>query len=150
MKAFVLFVSAAALACAQSTTQTDLLDAAGNRIRGPEVEIRGNVRTERLQSINGRAVPLENIEERVVSDDGRVKVIERTTKKFDQTGHLAETQRVTEEQTRLGDGNSSIRASTYRTDVNGNLQLAERSVTETRKSGTAQTSEALIERPTLD
>ncbi len=150
MTACVLFLSATALACAQTTIQTYVFDAEGNRTRGPEVDVRGDVRTELLPSINGRSVPLEKVEERVIRDDGTSKLIERTIQRFDQTGHLAQTERVSEERTRQADGGSQVRATTYRTDVNGNMQLFERSSTEIRKTGEALTSDVVVERPSIN
>jgi hypothetical protein len=103
MTRVVLLLSTAVLAAGQATTQSYIYDGAGNRSRGPDVDARGDARTERLQSINGRSVPLEKVEQRVISDDGRTRVVERVVQRFDQTGNPAGTERISEEQTKLGD-----------------------------------------------
>src|SRR5438270_6148088 len=66
------------------------LDVNGQRVRGPEItETKTKTsyeRTERLQSINGRLVPLERIEERIIRDDSSGRVLERIVYRFDPDG----------------------------------------------------------------
>jgi hypothetical protein len=151
MKGIFLCLAVAALVCGQdaSSSQTYVYDGLGNRTRATQSDIRGDSRTETAQSINGRSVPLEQVEERVLRSDGTTKVVERIVRKFDPTGRLSQTDRIVEEQTQLSGGGSTVRATTYRGDLNGNMQPVERSLTETRKSGTVLTSDALIERPSM-
>jgi hypothetical protein len=152
MKGILLCLAVAALACAQdaSSSQTYVYDGLGNRIRATQSDINDGSRTERAQSINGRSVPLEQVEEHVLRSDGTTKVVERIVKKFDPTGRLAQTDRVVEEQTPLSGGGSTVRTTTYRSDLNGNMQPVERSLTETRKAGSVLNSDAVIERPSLN
>ena len=79
------------LAQAANTYTTTTTDVNGNRVAGPVIsETRSKTAsdiTERSQSINGRLVPRERIEERVVRDDASGKVTERITRPYDQTGN---------------------------------------------------------------
>jgi len=144
----------AALAWPQSTTNTYSTDINGRRVEAPSIAATGTSsngeRTERFQSINGRQVPLEQIVDRVVREDANGKVTERILKKFDPTGHLALTERVLIEENKLPGGGSSVRESTYRTDVNGAAQEIERRTTETRVQGSTTTANTLVDRPTLN
>ena len=148
----VWFATALALGAQQKTqsSQTYVYDGTGDRVRGPDVDIRGDSRTEKMQTVNGRTVPLEQIEQRVLRSEGPTKVVERIIKRFDPNGNLAGTERVVEEQTKYPDGGSTVRAATYRADVNGTMRPVERSVTETKKSGSTLTSQSVIDRPSLN
>ncbi len=107
-------------------------------------------RTRVTQSLNGRQVPLEQTEERVLRNDATGKVTERIVRKYDPMGQLASTERVvTEEQTKPG-GGSTARATTYRSDLNGRELETERRVSETRVAGTTTTNETSIQRPTIN
>ena len=153
MRSIVLCILAALALGAQQNTrtiQTYIYDGTGDRIRGPEVDIGGDSRTEKMRTINGRMVPLEQVEQRVVRSEGPTRVIERVIKRFDPGGNLAGTERVVEEETKSADGGATVRAATYRSDVNGNMHPVERSVTETRKAGGTLTSQSVIERPSLN
>jgi len=144
----------AVLAWPQSTTNTYSTDINGRRVETPSIAATGTSangeRTERFQSINGRQVPLEQIVDRVVREDANGKVTERILKKFDPTGRLALTERVLIEENKLPGGGSSVRESTYRTDVNGAAQAIERRTTETRVQGSTTTANTLVDRPTLN
>src|SRR5436853_7615945 len=71
--------------------RTYSIDANGQRVGGPEItETKTKTsyqRTERLQSLNGRLVPLERIEERTIREDSSGRVLERTVHRFDPDGH---------------------------------------------------------------
>ncbi len=142
-------LAACALLCGQSI-RTYTFDGLGDRIRGPQTEVGGDSRTETMQTLNGRSVPVEQVEERVVRSEGPLKVVERVIRRFDQTGAPIGLDRIVEEVTQLQGGSSSVRSSTYRRDVNGNMQLTERAATETRKSGPTETVSSVIERPSID
>ena len=136
-----------------SHTASSTVDVNGRTIEGPEVETAtsntNSVRTERVQSINGRKVPVEQITERVIRD-GPTRVVERTLQRFDQEGRPASQQvTLTEQESALG-GNSTVRSTTSQRDINGNLQVVERSVVQTRKTGATETSETVVERPTIN
>ncbi len=139
------------MAAAQSSTTSSTRDINGYRVdlQSFDSAAKGES-TERSQSINGRQVPLEQVVDRVVREDAGGKVTERILRKFDRDGKLASTERVMIEETKLSGGGSSVRETTYRSDVNGGLREAERKTTETRVSGSTTTSNTVIDRPSLN
>lgn len=145
----VIALSAAAFA--QQSSQTYIPDINGRRSEGANVSASrgagGIEKTERLRSINGRTVPLEQVEERVIRDDASGKVVERTIRRFDPTGRPAQTERAVIEEQKRPDGSGTRRETVYRSDLNGRLEPAERSVTESRKQGSQTIHETLVERP---
>jgi hypothetical protein len=147
-------VFGAALAWPQSSTTTFSKDLNGNRVAEQAFTANGTPgdgeRTERFQSINGRQVPLEQTVDRVVRQDAKGKVTERILKKFNPNGQLVSTERVLIEETKLPGGGSSVRETTYRSDVNGGSQEAQRQTTETRVNGSTTTASTVIDRPTLN
>jgi hypothetical protein len=150
VKPVLLLVLGAALAPAQNTTTTHIKDFNGNRVEGPSVSNSASgERTERFQSINGRQVPLEQVTERVIREDANGKVTERTVRKFDSNGQPVATERAMIEESKLAGGGSTVRQTTYRSDVNGSLREAERKTIETRVSGSTTTASTVVDRPSL-
>jgi hypothetical protein len=143
---FLAFI--ATFAAAQSASTTYTKDLNGNRVEGKLIDTsaKGD-RTERYQSINGRQVPVEQVTERVVSDDASGKVTERIVQKFDPTGRPASMERVMIQENKHPGGGSTVRETTYRSDVNGGEREAVRKATETRVSGSTTTASTVIERP---
>jgi hypothetical protein len=154
VKLLLYLALGAVLAWPQSATNTFSTDINGRRVEAPSIAATGTSangeRTERTQSINGRQVPLEQIVDRVVREDANGKVTERIRKKFDPTGRLALTERVLIEENKLPGGGSSVRQSTYRTDVNGATHEDERRTTEIRVQGSTTTASTVVDRPTLN
>jgi hypothetical protein len=146
-----LFALAAALTAAgQSTVDSYTYDINGARVAGPQTVASDHTRTERTRSINGRTVPLERSEERVLRSDSTGKTIERIVRRYDPDGRQVQVERIlVEEQTR-GDGTSQVRTSTYQTDANGNPHLVERSIAENRKTPSGSASEVIIEKPSVN
>ena len=148
-----LLVLASAWGQETATYQSSSLDVNGRLLKGPQVTTAtsktGSVRTERAQSINGRMVPLEETTERVIRD-GPVKVVERTRQRYDQDGRPTPPEVTVVEQESRPEGGSVVRSTTSRRDINGNIQVTERSIMETRKTGTLESSETVIERPTVN
>ena len=58
--------------------------------------------------------------------------------------------RQTIEEQKRPDGSSTIQSTTYTTDINGNTQVTEKSVTDTQKNGSGETSETVVQRPTVN
>src|SRR5437763_404708 len=149
-----LLISTCIAAQDTATFRTYSVDVNGHRVDGAEItETKTKTsyqRTERLQSINGRLVPLERIEERTIREDSSGRVLERTVHRFDPDGHPSPHEKSLREEQKGAGGVSSVRTTTYRADINGNLQLAERSATETHKTGPTETAETLIERPAIN
>ncbi len=151
-----VFVSAVAL-CAQGTSvsSTTSVDINGNRVQNGPQQVTtksptGTLSTETMQSINGRMVPLERVEQRVLRDDASGRVVERIVRRYDSQGNPAPPTRETVEETKRSDGTSTTTATSYRTDFNGNTQVAQKAVTETRKSGAEERSETVVQRPTIN
>ena len=135
-----------------STTSVDIN---GDRVTdGPSIsETRsatGSQITESTQSINGRTVPLERVEERVLRNDASGRVTERIIQRFDPQGNPMPSAKQTIEEQKRPDGSSTIESTTYRGDVNGNMQVIEKSVTDTEKSASGETSETVVQRPTAN
>jgi hypothetical protein len=135
-----------------STTQVDIN---GNRISdGPAISqtksATSSVTTVTHQSINGGTVPLEKVEVHVLRDDASGKVTERITRRFDPQGNALPPVRETIEEQKRPDGSSSIQSTTYRSDINGNVQVAEKTTTDTHTTGSGESSETTVQRATAD
>lgn len=103
-----------------------------------------------MQSINGRSVPLEQVEERVLRNDASGKVTERITRRYDPQGNPLPPVKQTIEEQKRPDGSSTVQSTTYSTDINGNQQITEKSTTDTQKNGSGLTSETVIQRNTVN
>lgn len=101
-------------------------------------------------SLNGRRVPREMVEEKVVRDDPSGRIVERTVRPFDPNGIPGPPEKTRIEETRNPDGSSQIVKTTYRGDINGAMRLSARAVTETRKTADGETASTVVERPTLN
>jgi hypothetical protein len=138
-----------------SVTSTTAVDINGRRVPdGPAVvHSKSDGRsetTEVLQSVNGRMVPIQRVQERVLRDDSSGRVVERLIREFDQTGNpSAPAKEIIEEQKRP-DGSSTKQVSTYRGDINGGMQLIEKSITQTQTSGSTENAETVLQRPTVN
>ena len=134
---------------AQSTAITTSVDINGNHVQsslfstGKEGE-----RTELSQSINGRLVPKEQTESRVLSETPSEKVTETLDRKFDQNGQLVSIERTLTTERKLPGGGTTTAVSIYRSDVNGAIPEVERRTTETQPHGPGNvTSDITIARP---
>jgi hypothetical protein len=159
-----LFVTFSCLLCVtvpradaqqSAVNTTTTVDVNGNVVAdGPAIShtrsANGSQTTATTQSINGRTVPLEQVEERVVRNDSSGKVTERIIRRYDPQGNaLPPVRQVIEEQKR-SDGGATVQSTTYTTDINGNAQVTEKSVTNTQKSGSGETSETVVQRLTAN
>lgn len=149
MKWYVFALVAAAPAFAQSSIQRYEYDPSGNRTVGPSTTRSDGERAERTRSINGGAVAIEKVEERIVRSSDNERVVERILRRYNPEGQPAATQRVLIEETQLPGGRSSIRTSVYRSDLNGASQLIERSTEQIARSGDSTTREKVVERPSV-
>ncbi|HYL39359.1 MAG TPA: hypothetical protein VEV17_25795 [Bryobacteraceae bacterium] len=150
-----LFVSTLSVWAQSSASTTTAVDVNGQRIQeGPQVVRQTgpgySETTERKQSINGRMVPLERVEERVIRQDASGRVVERTIRRFDPQGNPTAPVRETIEEQKRPDGSSTVQTTTYRADINGSMQLAQKSIAETRKNGSQSTTESVIQKPTIN
>jgi hypothetical protein len=155
VKYFWIIPSLAVSLWAQRTNNTATYDINGNKVEGARFsEIRlpdgGTDRRETVRNINGQRVPIQTVDEKVVSESGGVRVVERTVKKFDASGNAGAPEKVRVEERKNSDGSTTTSTSVLRADINGNYAVAERAATVTRKSGNTTSSETTVERPTLN
>jgi len=153
--AWITLLLAAPICAQTSASISTTVDVNGNRVsNGPQIIQtklpNGNQTTETMQSINGRMVPLERVETRVVRDDASGKVVERLIRRYDPQGNPTQPVKETIEEQKRPDGSSTIQSTTYRGDINGNMQLSERSVTQSRKSDSSETTETVVQRPNIN
>src|SRR5689334_8295740 len=147
-----LTIAAALAAQDTSSYKTTTVDINGNRVeQGPEVTSSisktGSSSTQLMRSMNGRLVPLERTEERIVSEDASGKVVERIVYRYDGTGNPAGKEKSIIEERRGEGGRSTVTATKYGTDVNGRSVVTERITTQLQSNGDSQTAETTIERP---
>jgi hypothetical protein len=155
VKYFILagIVSILPLSAQDSSVRTTTsVDVNGNRIAdGPQIDRTSSknfVETaERMQSINGRMVPIERVEERVLRDDASGRVVERLIHRYDATGNPTTPVKETVEEQKRSDGSSTIQTTRYQGDVNGDMQLVQKSITDTHTSGSTETSSTVVQRP---
>jgi hypothetical protein len=153
---FLVLVSSLSLPAQQSDVkQTTSVDVNGNvLLDGPAISQtrsdNGSQTTVTTQSINGRTVPMEQVEQRVLRNDASSKVTERIVRRFDPQGNPLPPVRQTIEEQKRPDGSSSTQSTTYTTDINGNTQVTEKSITDTQKNGSGETSETTVQRPTVN
>jgi hypothetical protein len=137
-----------------SNSTTSTTDLNGQRVPGPDILEKkyknGLERVEIRQSINGRMVPAEQVEEHVIRDDASGRVVERVRRRFDPNGNPGPSEKTVIEEVKGTNGASTIRQTTYRGDINGGMQLAERSLTEVHKTGGDETTETVVERRTIN
>lgn len=146
-------LSAAAVWGQSQSLGTYTYDINGRRVLSSQTGIASapgasaNVRT--TQTLNGRQVPAESIEEKVISDGPGGKVVERVIKVYDETGRPASTEKQVITERKLESGGTEVSTAVYRSDLNGRAALAERTHTVSAKSGNQTTSQTVVERATL-
>ncbi len=107
-------------------------------------------RIETVRNLNGRRVPVESVEDKVVSESGGVKIIERLVKRYGADGRPGPPEKVHIEERKNADGSVNTATSVMRADINSTYVVAERSLTESKKSGDTTTASTVIQRPTLN
>jgi hypothetical protein len=100
--------------------------------------------------VNGRTVPLESTDEKVISRDGTTTVVERIIKRYDANGNPGPPEIERVQMTKNADGSMTTASQLYRSDINGNRQLAERSTTTVRQLGDRTETNTSIERPSVN
>src|SRR5512147_1607167 len=104
---------------------TSSVYADGSRVAGPtssETWSRDSYsKTTRSVNTNGRIVPSESIEERVVHRDANQTVTERLTQHYDYSGAPAGQERVRIEERQNPDGSQTVVKSSYQMDLHGRL-----------------------------
>jgi hypothetical protein len=147
---FVLCCIAAAQSAIVSTYTTDIN---GRRVEASSVATSGaaadHTTTERSQSINGREVPLEKRETKILRQDSSGSVTETIIRKYTPNGELSSTERVVSEENKSTSG-SNVRSTSFRSDINGQMQETERKTVETRIQGLTTSIETVVDRPSLN
>ncbi len=137
-----------------SVSETTSVDINGNRVESPAISrtasANASVTTETRQSINGRSVPMERVEERVLRDDASGRVVERLIQGYDPQGNPAPAVKVTIEEQKHADGSSSTQSTTYRGDINGSMQVIEKTTIDSRPNGSGESSQTVVQRPTAN
>src|SRR5260370_39021792 len=93
--------------------------------------------------------PIQSAEDRVLREDSQGKVVERTIRKFDPSGTPGLPIKVRIEEKTNPDGSTTVQSTAYEADINGNLQLFDRSTSQTSKNGATE-SATTVERATLN
>lgn len=149
MKCLVWLLASCAWA-QQSAISSRTYDINGRPVEGVRSLQSNGSRSQITRDANGRIVPVETVEERVVSESGPTKVIERTIRRYDPNGVPGPPERVRIEETKEPDGTIRSLSTVSRGDINGSFQLVERSTKITRTVGNRVESSTAIERPTLN
>ena len=110
----------------------------------------GSSTSQVVRNANGRTVPISRVEDKVVSETGGVKIIERTLQQFDPNGNPLPADKERIEIRKEADGSEHTITTVRRADVNGTLQVAERRTQIARKSGNDTTIATTVERPTAN
>jgi hypothetical protein len=106
----------------------------------------GSSQSQTITDFNGRRVPLEAAEETVISESAEGRVVERLVKKFDSQGRPTGQEKVRIEETKAGDGSTTVRSTVYDRDLNGHFAVRERSTTMTQKDASSTRAETVVER----
>jgi hypothetical protein len=133
------------LALGQSVTTDYTTDLSGHRVEGAQYRSSDGDRTELIQSINGRSVPLERSETKVLTDQPNHRVTETIVRRYDALGQLASTERTVSDEQKTA-GRSTIQATVYRSDLNGRLLESERRTIEAQTQGATTTADVTIAR----
>jgi hypothetical protein len=148
---FLFVVIGLVSAAGQSTSTTYAHDISGNRVPDMEKTVtKDGVLTDLRRSINGKEVPFQQIEEKVLSKVGSTTVTERIVRHYGADGKVVLTERIVTDETKTGDGQSTVHATTFRSDLNGDMAEAERKTIETRKMGAATVTDTSVESKSLN
>lgn len=143
------FFGIASIALAQSVATTYVTDVNGNRVPAGSVVSSDGDHTQLSQNLNGRIVPLEKTDEKVLSKDANGSVIERIVHKYDRNGQLTSTQRIVIEE-RKQPGGFTQQTTTYASDVNGEMHQTEHQTVEAHTQGSTTNTQTVVERPTIN
>jgi len=125
-------------------------DLNGRQVPVADLVAGDGISLQKVRSINGGLVTLEKVEEKVLEKDSTRTVVERVIQRYDPNGARMPPEKVRIEVSQKPDGGSETRTTIYRGDLNGNMVLSERAVSETTRSGGVEQSEARVEKPTIN
>jgi hypothetical protein len=147
---YYLLLLLAVGALAQSSATMYTTDLNGHRVEAitQQTTKTGGV-TEVTQSLNGRKVPLQQTELRILSESANARVTETITRKFDPNGQLSGIERIVSDERKAGD-RTTIQATISRSDLQGRLVEQERRQVETVSQGPGITvTDVNISRPSI-
>jgi hypothetical protein len=150
VRTLLFITTGCALAGAQSSSVTYVPDIDGRPVPRVENVATPGAHTDLRQSINGKEVPIEQVDERVLSKNGSTTVTERIVKHYGAGGDVVQTDRILKEETIGANGDSVVKSRTYRSDLSGNMVEAERRTVETRRAGAGTVTDTAIEKRNLD
>ncbi|MBM3810508.1 MAG: hypothetical protein FJW20_02615 [Acidimicrobiia bacterium] len=125
-------------------------DLNGNRVAVSSATAQGGFQAQTIKSINGRNVPVETVEETVISQDSGGRVVERIIRPHDANGRPGAPQKLRIEETNNADGTVNRSTSVYEADLNGRFALRERATTTVSKSGEVERAETRVEVPNIN
>ena len=149
MRVLCFLTVLASFACAQNEKTIYTTDLSGNRVASAMNENTENSHRELSQSVNGRTVPLEATDTRIISKSGNRTVTETITKKFNPNGGLGSTERLVTETESLPNGGKNQTLHYYGSDVSGETTEFERRQVQERVQGSSRTTDTVIARPGL-
>lgn len=135
----------------QSESRTYVFDSEGRRVPWSSASSTNGTSSGSVINLNGRSAPLERVDERVISQQGGVKTVERLIQRFAADGAKLPPEREVIETADLGGGRQTVSTTFYRGDFNGRMALAERVVEQTTPAGESSSSvTTVVERPNLN
>jgi hypothetical protein len=153
MRCFALLLTCAALVAAQeggpSRTSVYTYDANGRRVLDSQTVRNGGAES-RIRTINGSTAPLEKVDEKILSQDGDSKVIERVIRPYDPTGNPGPPTKIRITERKNADGSKSVETQTFEGNLNGGFTLREKETALTRLEGAREITETQVARPTLN
>jgi hypothetical protein len=147
---FLVLISATAQQPQRSQTDVYTYDANGSRVLASQQVAGAGSSEQRVRNMNGRVAPLEQVEEKVVSDDANGRVIEKLVRPFDANGVPQPPQRIRIAERKQPDGSKSIDTQVFHGNINGGFSLTERRQALERTSDGRVTIETQVARPTLN
>lgn len=145
MKYYALLLTLAGMAAAQQTA-TYVYD-----LNGRPVETVGSTnQTTTIRNANGREVPIQKVDEKVISDDGTTRVVERIVRQYSTDGKPGPPEKQRIEQRKTGTGSLTTSTTTWKGDISGNLVITERAVSDSHTSAEGSVVNTAIERPSIN
>ncbi len=146
----VLLLSGAA-AWGQAERRTYVFDSEGRRVPWTASSAVNSSSGSSATTLNGRIAPREQVQERVLSESGGVKIVETLIQRYSPDGAKLPPERIVSETRDLGGGRQSTTTSVYRGDLNGRMSLAERTIQQAEPAGESSSSvTTIVERPNLN
>ena len=110
----------------------------------------GSHKTQTLQSISKRDVPYFSEREEILSQTETEKTVERRIQRYDAGGNPTQQELVREETKTLPDGTIVTTATTFVENINGRMEVVERTVSREKRSGDRIQRTVTSERPSIN